>query len=169
MSNRLTEFMDSLKSEVKAYKTLHQVLKNEKEALIKWDIDAATLTLFKKDEIVSEIQELENTRMEKALRVAEELFPGSQTEQPPTLKKIIETLAGPIAHDLEEFRNEQIKLVTEVRTLNARNSLLMKRTVELISGSINSMTGGEQTTPLYDDKGNYKNTSASAKLIDGTI
>lgn len=169
MSNRLTAFIESLKSEVDAYKTLHQVLEDEKEALIKWDIDAATLILFKKDEIVSEIQELENERSAKALMVGKELFPRSQTGQPPTLKKIIENLDEPMAHDLEEFRNEQIKLVTEVRNLNARNSLLMKRTVELISGSINTMTGGEETTPFYDDKGNYRKTSASAKLIDGTI
>ena len=170
MNDTLKEFMSALESEVGAYRSLYEILKEEKDALIKWDIDSATLILFKKDEIVEEITELENRRMECALQLGRELFPDGTDSDIPTLKQVISKLNDKTAKELNIFRENQIDLITKVRTLNTRNSLLMKRTVELITGSINSMTTeAYNNTTGYDEKGNYVKSAILAKLVDGTI
>jgi len=168
-SNTLKTFISDLKSEVEAYKTLNQILIGEKEALLKWDVDAATLILFEKDELVSKIKVLEQLRTDSAMAVGNELFPGAYLQSPPTLKSIIENLDDDSAADLSAFRDNQIELIKKVRNLNAHNSLLMKKTVEIISGSINAMTSDDSVSSTYDQDGKYSKTNNSAKLIDGTI
>ena len=170
MNDTLKTFMSVLELEVGAYRSLYKILKEEKDALIKWDIDSATLILFKKDEIVEEITHFENRRMECALDLGKKLFPEKNESEIPTLKEVISRLDDKTAKELNEYRESQIELITKVRTLNSRNSLLMKRTVELISGSIDSMTNAASNiTSGYDKNGNFVKASTPAKLIDGTV
>lgn len=168
-SSTVKTFISDLESEVEAYKSLNQILIGEKEALLKWDVDAATLILFEKDELVSKIKVLEQLRTDSAMAVGNELFPDAYLQSPPTLKNIIEKLDDESAADLSEFRDNQIELIKNVRTLNAHNSLLMKKTVEIISGSISAMTSADSISSTYDQDGKYSKTTNSAKLIDGTI
>lgn len=170
MNDTLKLFMSALESEVGAYHSLYEILKKEKDALIKWDIDSATLILFKKDEIVEDITHLEKRRMECAGDLGKKLFPERNESEIPTLKEIITCLDDKTALELNDYRDTQIELITKVRTLNSRNSLLMKRTVELISGSIDSMTNdASNNTSGYDKNGNFVKNSTPAKLIDGTV
>lgn len=168
-SETVQTFISDLKSEVEAYKSLNEILIGEKEALLKWDVDAATLILFEKDELVSKIKVLEQLRTDSATAVGNELFPGAYLQSPPTLKSIIEKLDDESAANLSAFRDDQIELIKNVRNLNAHNSLLMKKTVEIISGSISAMTSENAAPSTYDQNGKYTNVSNSAKLIDGTI
>lgn len=170
MNNKLKAFMSALESEVGAYRSLYEILKKEKDALIKWDIDSASLILFKKDEIVEDITHFEKRRMECAGDLGKKLFPERNESEIPTLKEIIRRLDDKTALELNDYRDTQIELITKVRTLNSRNSLLMKRTVELISGSIDSMTNeASNNTSGYDKNGNFVKVPTPAKLIDGTV
>ncbi|MCH7560694.1 MAG: flagellar protein FlgN [Thaumarchaeota archaeon] len=169
ISSTVRTFISDLKSEVEAYKSLNQILIGEKEALLKWDVDAATIILFEKDELVSKIKVLEQLRTDSAIAVGNELFPGAYLQSPPTLKNIIEKLDDDSAADLSAFRDNQIELIKNVRNLNAHNSLLMKKTVEIISGSISAMTADDSISSTYDQNGKYKESVNSPKLIDGTI
>ena len=170
MNDTLKTFMSALESEVGAYRSLYKILKEEKDALVKWDIDSATLILFKKDEIVEDITHCESKRMESAMDLGKILFPERNESEIPTLKEVIKKLDDKTAQELNEYREAQIGLITKVRKLNSRNSLLMKRTVELISGSIDSMTNeAANISSGYDENGNIVKTSMPAKLIDGTI
>ena len=170
MNDTLKTFMSVLELEVGAYRSLYKILKEEKDALIKWDIDSATLILFKKDEIVEEITDFENRRMECAFDLGNELFPERNESEIPTLKEVISRLDDKTAKELNEYRETQIELITKVRNLNSRNSLLMKRTLKLISGSIDCMTNEvSNISSGYDENGNFIKPSMSAKLIDGTI
>ena len=170
MNDTLKTFMSALELEVRAYRELYKILKEEKDALIKWDIDSATLILFKKDEIVEEITRFENRRMECAMDLGKKLFPEKSESEIPTLREVIGKLDDKTANKLNDYRESQIELITKVRNLNSRNSLLMKRTMELISGSIECMTDDvSNISSGYDENGNFVKVPMSAKLIDGTI
>ncbi|MCH8303876.1 MAG: flagellar export chaperone FlgN, partial [Candidatus Marinimicrobia bacterium] len=109
-------------------------------------------------------------RMECAGDLGKKLFPERNESEIPTLKEIIRRLDDKTALELNDYRDTQIELITKVRTLNSRNSLLMKRTVELISGSIDSMTNAaSNNTSGYDKNGNFVKVPTPAKLIDGTV
>ena len=103
MNDTLKTFMSALELEVGAYRSLYKILMEEKDALIKWDIDSATLILFKKDEIVEEITDFENRRMECAFDLGKELFPEKKVSEIPTLKEVISRLDDKTAKELNEY------------------------------------------------------------------
>ncbi len=161
-----------LREEAQAYKGLHKLLQQEREALVEWAIGDLREVVKQKESQLEEIHQLEDRRVEFLDEVQSELKKAGldflATKETLNLTDIINAVKKEERKPLLEIQQDLAQLVKDVTTTNHTNQLLLKRSYELVNANLNIYAQSEKLARTYGANGEFRPTGTT-HLVDGAI
>ncbi len=166
MNNLLQEFSQLLNEEGLLYGELLEVLKTEKESLLKLDLKQFTGGMTVKQDLLLRLQHLERRRSEVLKDLAGELgLPAKSL----TMKRLAALLPVPWGERFAEQRTWFKAILTRVRALQQSNRDLVDHGLKLTRNSLRFLEGGLADCCVYHAGGKMEKNAGAGRLLSGSV
>ncbi|MDZ4660907.1 MAG: flagellar protein FlgN [Pseudomonadota bacterium] len=155
----LTDGMGHL---IKVYRMLLDNIRNEKDLLIKADIEKLAENNKAKEIILLKLRTFENARMKVAKDLA--MAVGADHEQP-RLLDIASRLSTSEGNHLRNQHSVLDLLIKRLNEINKENEQLAHAALKNVSGAIGAIRDSLAGKPVYEKKGNLSKTGVAGKIV----
>lgn len=142
--NRLYEVLDNL---VNLHRALYTLAVQKKDVLIKGDIDALNQITQQEQKLIKAVNATESARVQ----IVQDIFHEkglSLTEH--TLLELMKTLTGVEEKSrLKEYREELIRIVSELREANELNQQLLEQSLSFVNHTLDLLTDTPEDDFIY--------------------
>ncbi len=150
----ITALIEIMQSQIKLYTEMVSILKEEKQAAIKWDSKLTNELAKAKDTLTYKEKFLSEAFVNCIRRIEKESgIDGLRVET------IARDMAGEYSEELMALRNELMDLTKEVTSLNTALKILFKSNMSLINGLFTKLGVGGRNT--YSMNKAYKTVRTS--------
>lgn len=146
----MNELIETLKLEVKVYRSLLDVVRKEKEILISTDLDDLNENNRTKESLLIRLKSLESQRINLATSVCKSL--GIDSEDP-RLLEIAKYVNEGDADNLRNLHSVLELLLKRVHELNQQNEKLVQSALTSITGALKAIKNTLDENPTYKKKG----------------
>lgn len=166
MNSTLDQLIGLLRQEAGLYRSLLDVIDQEKEAAVRSDVTALNQAGIDKEAHLLEIQNKEKRRGQLVARLAEEQGVAAADL---TLTKISQRVNEPQAGNLRRVSQDFLALLTEVQAANRRNKQIFEHSLELLRGSFNRLNELMSPNTVYFRTGNVQSAKSTGKCVCSEI
>ncbi len=156
------QLVDGIANIIKVYRLLLDNVLNEKECLIKADIEKLTENNRSKETILLKIRTFENARLKVTRDLAATV--GANTEQP-RLLEIANFFAGVDGEKLRDQHGVLELLISRVNEVNKENEILAQSALKHIDGALGSLRDTFSEKPVYKKEGSLTTAPQSGRLV----
>ena len=165
MINWIDKLLDILATQKKLYSEILFLSENKRDVIVKNDIAELDKIVRKEESILVNIGELERSRQETLVKIAEALNIKSEDL---TSSKILESVSPDIKEKFNVVVNELTEILIKLSEVNETNSKLIKFNLEYINNVINKVVMGDGKNTIYTEKGS-SNAKQQKNIIDQTV
>ena len=162
----LDQLIGLLDQETKLYQSMHTVIRKEKDAVIRSELNALNEAVEEKENLLLKLRILEEQRPQLVRRLAKIL---NHPPQDLTLNMVAELVDEPYAGQLKDYSANLLELLTTVQEANHRNKTLFEHSIELMRGSFNLFNELMASNTVYYRTGNIQYQNPTGKLLHGEI
>ena len=158
--------MEPLENEIGAYKELLSLTEQEKNALIKNDVQSVSALVERQESALASIKKLGAERADAlSLFCAEAGMPEDSR-----LPDVIETAGGALCEKLRNLAKELERTAAKLRRAGALNRMLIDTQLQYTSFCINLLTDGGNPMNTYSGSGRMsEGCTANHRLVDQEI
>lgn len=166
MEELLEKFLGLLTGETELYRSLLQVLQEEKKAVVNSALKGLHESGREKESLILKIRILEEERGRLLRKIAAALgCPSSHL----TLKELARQVREPFASRLTKTASTLLALLQSIQELNHTNKALLLHSLELVRGSMTLLNNVMTAHPVYFRTGRMQTGDATGKVISGKI
>jgi flagellar biosynthesis/type III secretory pathway chaperone len=147
------DIMNTLKAERSLLEQIVELLKDEKQALIKNDIDEIQQIAAKKEELKVQVDEIEKHRIDIC---------GSTK-----LKDMILQMNEKDKQEAEKIGSDMEKAVNEIQKANDVNGMLLKQSLDYVRMMVNVMNPPKVS--VYNTKGRVESNRDNSGMLNTSI
>ena len=157
-----TQLIDGLEHLIRVYRLLLDNIRNEKDLLIKADLDILSENNRAKEVILLKLRTFENARMKVAKDLATSL--GADANQP----RLLDLATRLPLIEGDQLRNQHSVLdllIKRLNEINKENEQLAHAALKNVSGAIGAIRDSMAGKPVYEKKGNLSKAAAAGKIV----
>jgi flagellar biosynthesis/type III secretory pathway chaperone len=162
----LAELFALMEKQTQVYESLGSALRDEKDRIISIDLNGLTETGQLKEMLFREIQRLEQDRI-NLMKDLSEILKISHKDL--TVGKLMAYTRGYSKERLRKSREALLNLSGKIRRMNHFNKLLIRHSLELITGSYSYLSHLAAPDTVYHSSGGLRLRHQSGKLISNSI
>jgi len=162
----LGELLALMERQVQLYDSLRRALSDEKDRIISVDHNGVNETGQRKLALLGKIRRLEEDRIRLVEDLSEILKIPSQGL---TVNNLMLYARGSQKDRLEKFREALLDLAGGIRRMNHFNKLMLRHSLELITGSYSFLSHLAAPDTVYHSSGGLRLRHQSGKFISGDI
>ena len=166
MNSTLDQLIEILRQESSLYRSLLDVIDQEKEAAVRSDINGLNQAGLDKEKHLVEIHEKEKRRRELVARLAGEK---GMAAADLTLSQISERADKPLAGTLRRVSRDFLNLLSLVQAANRRNQQIVEHSLRLLRGSFNLLNELMTPNTVYYRTGNIQNAKSTGRCVRSEI
>ena len=166
MNAMLDNLLRVLKAEISFYQSLHLMLRQQRQAIIRGEVKSLTQTADRKEHFLSRSSKLEAQRTRVLAKLAEVLaVPQSKL----TLKKVIGLIQEPYSSELRRIRADLKAVLEGVRKTNQDNLALFRHSHQWVQSSLALLNKCILNGSVYYPGGRIQKAPLSGTLLSGEI
>ncbi|MFH1862558.1 MAG: flagellar protein FlgN [bacterium] len=166
METLIAEFVEMVRREHAVLKQLLETLRQQKQYLLRNEIEKFQMTVSEQENLLDEIRCLEETRISKVKEIAEQT---GMKEDGITLSYLIESTLGNVSEELKELKKNLSDLIESIHHVNRVNELLIKRSLNFIQQNIGWMIDSSDLAKLYDPAGRVTRDTKISIMINKVL
>src|SRR5690554_2211853 len=166
MKDTFAEIADILEKEQILYNDLLSISRKKTEILANEEVAGLESITSVEQSIIVRIGELEKERNKFIDQLAQE---NNMDAADITISSIIDMAKGNARVRLENVSRDLIKTVEEQKSLNDRNSMLIKSKLDFIDFSLNIITGQNNSGSTYSKGGQVESGDQKRNLFDQKV
>ncbi len=170
LSNRkerlFVELHHLMERQTELYGSLKTALSDEKNRIVNADLKGLAETGQRKETLLLRIQGLEKDRIELMKELSGIL---KISFQDLTVGKLMAYSRGYYTNRIKRSRDTLLKLAGQIKQMNRLNKLLVRHTLELITGSYAFLSQLAAPQPVYQSTGGLRLGHQSGKYISDSI
>jgi flagellar biosynthesis/type III secretory pathway chaperone len=162
---QLAALYDVLENLTNLHRALYTLAVEKKEVLIKGDLEALTRITQQEQKLVRAVEANESSRIELVRKLFAEK--GASLSEGSLLELIKLWTGAEEKLRLTNYRNELIRIVSELRTANELNQQLLEQSLSFVNHSLDLLTYSPEEDFLYKKPTGYNgNNQASRSFIN---
>ena len=158
----IEQLLAILKQETEMYQAMSAVMDKEKDAALQAELVGLTQAEMEKENILAALVLLEKQRHQLVTDLADAL---GYHDRDMNLTQISKLVDEPLAGRLMQARSDLSVLLESLQAANQHNKQLFEHSRELLTGSLNLLSGLKAPNPIYYRTGTVQNTSAAGKAV----
>ena len=162
----LNRLLMLLADEVGLYRSLLDVCRDERRALLSFELDGITTTSKKKENLILKVRILEEQRAHLIHQIAGSLnLPAAEL----TITRLAEKVDIRYSYKLSERGAELLSVIEEIGRLQHANRSLMTHSQGLVSSSLSFLNSILNPDPVYHRDGSVSRQDQSGRLLTRTV
>lgn len=157
--------IETLQQIVRVYRELLTAVRSEKEILIAARLDDLNENNRVKETIINKIRALEDAR----IRYTQDLTGSLGLQGAPSVTDISIRIGGAEGERLQSVFQTLELLMKRVKDLNGENEILVKSALNNINGAMRALKDALNEKVTYEKKGDYRDPSASGRLVSKQV
>lgn len=166
MENMLKELILILESQAGLYRSLLDILLNEKKAVVSAKLDAISAARIQKEEILSMIHAGDEKRKDVVKTISDQLgYPSHGL----TLRQLAQRVEVPFSLKLIQCAADISSLVQNIHQENERNMSLIAHSLKLVRSSINLIVQLMTPPPVYFRTGKMYQGEVCGTVLSSSV
>ncbi len=165
MENMLKKLIAVLEEQARLYRTLLDILHEEKKALVCARIHEVNAVRLKKDAILSRIHAGDDIRGNVIQQISEQL---GCPPQGMTITQLAQRVEAPFSLSLIQCATDIFSLIEDIRSANDINKSLINHSLQLIRSSIRMLVQAITPSPVYFRSGRMYQGEVCGSVVSGT-
>ena len=155
-----------LEDEIKVYRHLLDLVRQEKEVLVSAKIDELNENNRAKEAMILKIRGLERLREKSARDLAATVGANSES---PRLLEIAFKMAEPYNGKLRSFHSTLELLIKRIKELNDNNEQLIQSSLKMVNGALGAIKDTIQPRGTYASSGEVKKNEVAGHFVSKEI
>ncbi|GBE30307.1 flgN protein [bacterium BMS3Bbin04] len=158
--------IDIIKREETLLNDFLELLEEQKGLLVKNETETFEATVIKQEALIEQIRELEEQRIAKVRKIAENL---EVKESELTITRLVELSLGTVSNELRQHKQSMNGLVGRIRRANQVNQYLIKRSLNLNHRTIDILIDENLRDVTYEKDGTTHGQDRRSLMINKTL
>lgn len=162
----IATLIDLIKREEQQLSDFLDLLEQQKQLLVKNDIDEFERLVAKQEVLIREIRELEEQRIAQVRRIAQDM---DLQESELTITRLVEMSLGEVSEELRTAKQTMNGLVNRVRRATQVNQYLIKRSLNLNHRTIDILIDESLRDVTYEKDGKLRGHDRRSLMVNKTL